>query len=88
MNTAHDQVAAAPSARTTSTMPAAIATGNVPAWIQPRHVGFNSTCELVEAASMSGSWGSAASSGRVLRVTVRAYAPAHAAAYIRGGAKR
>ena len=40
-NTAEAHFAGAPSARTMSTMPATIATGKVPAWIQPRQVGFD-----------------------------------------------
>ncbi len=42
MNTADAHLAGAPCARLMSTMPAAIVTGNVPAWIQPRQVGLMS----------------------------------------------
>ena len=42
MNTALAHFAHGPSASTMSTMPAAIVTGNVPAWIQPRHFGLTS----------------------------------------------
>src|SRR5690606_7229925 len=60
MNTAEAHLAAAPSARAMSTMPAAIASGKVPAWIQPRHSGFVSTGGWSSSSSSSGSRGSPA----------------------------
>src|SRR3546814_6226361 len=62
-------------------MPPTIATGNVAAWIQTRHVGLSSLCAPTAPASMSGSSGSEAPSDAtsergVRRVTFRAYAHA------------
>src|SRR3546814_6418466 len=62
-------------------MPPTIATGNVAAWIQTRHVGVRSLCAPTAPASMSGSSGSEAPSDAtsergVRRVTFRAYAHA------------
>src|SRR5674476_263989 len=50
-NTAELHLAAAPSASTRSTMPAAMVTGNVPAWIHPRQVGLRSSGEVSSASS-------------------------------------
>ena len=57
MNTADAHLAGAPCARQISTMPAAMVTGKVPAWIQPRQVGFSSAGWAGEASS-SGMFGS------------------------------
>lgn len=59
VNTAEAHFAGAPSARTISTMPATRATGTVPAWIQPRQLGFASARGC--SASMRGSRGMGAS---------------------------
>ncbi len=50
-NTADAHFAGAPCASTMSTMPAAIVTGNVPAWIQPRHLGLTSAGCAMESSS-------------------------------------
>ena len=52
MKIAQAPLAAAPSASAISTMPAAIATGKVPAWIHPRHVGLISAFALTSAANV------------------------------------
>ena len=57
MKTAHAHFAGAPWATRMRTMPATIATGKVPAWIQPRHEGLISTFASTAAASISGSSG-------------------------------
>jgi len=53
-NIAELTLAAVPSARTMSTTPSAIATGNVPAWIQPRQVGFVSETAKASESSSNG----------------------------------
>ncbi len=69
MNTAAAHFATPPPwASTMSTIPAAIATGKVPAWIQPRQVGLMSICASTAAASRRGSWGT---SGAAVRVALR-----------------
>lgn len=50
MKTAAAHLAGAPCDRTISTTPAAIATGNVPAWIHPRQVGLISVAASAAAA--------------------------------------
>jgi hypothetical protein len=56
-------LAGPPSESTMSTMPAAIASGNVPAWIQPRHVVFAaSSFSWSMASSSSGMFGRSFSS--------------------------
>ncbi|CNL35362.1 Uncharacterised protein [Mycobacterium tuberculosis] len=57
MKTAAAHLAAAPWDRATRTIPAAIATGKVPAWIHPRQVGLISVAASAAAASSSGSLG-------------------------------
>ncbi len=56
MKTADAHLAGAPCARQISTIPAAMATGKVPAWIQPRQVGLISAGFAGEASS-SGTFG-------------------------------
>ena len=72
MKIAQAPLAAAPSASAISTMPAAIATGKVPAWIHPRHVGLISAFALTSAASIRGSRGMSTPSSGVGSDTVRA----------------
>ena len=79
MNTADAHFAGAPCASAIRTMPATIATGKVPAWIQPRQVGLISTCGIDRRCLEEGQLGHVGALGRGVRPLARlTRAPGHA----------